>query len=184
MTGRLAGTDDGIFIAGPDYDKYALYDINGDGIKELLVHHWGDYDDQLGYVVYTWDGAQVARCQEMILRDGELRGYGNAVLIAFSGNMEDRSLLESQEELFAPGGITEAEQKMPPAQMDSMVDMLHRLYGTHVYTAERPDFYLDDESLSTADKAFLLNCYQYFHADEDERIRSMNETGSEWNDGR
>ena len=77
---ELAPVAVGMFSDGPDYHKYSLYDMTGDGIKELIVYHEGDYEDQIGYYVYTWDGTQVVQCQEKILRGGELRGSGTSVL--------------------------------------------------------------------------------------------------------
>lgn len=64
---ELAPIAVGMFSDGPDYHKYGLYDMTGDGIKELIVYHEGDYEDQIGYYVYTWDGTQVVQCQEKIL---------------------------------------------------------------------------------------------------------------------
>ena len=77
---ELAPIAVGMFSDGPDYKQYGLYDMTGDGIKELLIYHEGDYEDTIGYYVYTWDGTQVVRCQEKILRGGQLRGSGTSVL--------------------------------------------------------------------------------------------------------
>ena len=80
MLDELAPISVGTFSDDPDYKKYGLYDMNGDGIKELIVYHEGDYEDTIGYYVYTWDGTQVVQCQEKILRGGQLRGSGTSVL--------------------------------------------------------------------------------------------------------
>ena len=77
---ELATIAVGMFSDGPDYQKYGLYDMTGDGIKELLVYHEGDYEGDIGYYVYTWDGTQVVQCQEKLLRGGQLRGSGTSVL--------------------------------------------------------------------------------------------------------
>ena len=77
---ELAEIDDAAFMEGNDYTKYALYDMTGDGIKELLVHHYGNSKEESGYFVYTWDGTQVVCYSDIIYRDGELRGNGISVL--------------------------------------------------------------------------------------------------------
>ena len=65
-------------IGIPEYGYYALCDIQGDGISELLVWDSAPLENERGYLVYTFsEGAAVLAGK--IYRDAQLRTYSGAI---------------------------------------------------------------------------------------------------------